>query len=174
MLLVYLQGMTSTRTPIVWDTSDPAAWLADMRGETQRHRDALTAQWPADMRIGYFHGVTHMVPRDQPVPTSGYDAIVPLCGVEYHGMILTGRVEAKPCHSCTTRYNNGATTGIKPDPFPVGTTVQFDALIGATHHTITGTVVPRDDAPEFQNYRRIQIRDGLHSEVRVDNLTAIN
>lgn len=165
--------MTNARTPIVWDTSNPTAWLADMGGETQRHRDALTAQWPTNMRIGYFHGVTHMVPRDQPVPSSGYGAIVALCGTEYHGMVLTSRVEADPCRRCTTAYNNGATTGMKPDLFPVGARVQFDALIGDTTHTVTGTVVPREDGRQFWGYRRIEVREGLHSEVRVENLTAV-
>lgn len=163
----------NARTPIVWDISNPTAWLADMRGETQRHRDALTTQWPSDMRIGYMpnSGVVHMVPADEPF--TSWPGVVALCGTTFHGLVRHERVEAKPCTLCTTAYNNGATTGIKPDPFPLGTEVQFDALIGATTHTVTGTVVPRDGAPEFKGYRRIKIREGLHSEVRVENLTAV-
>jgi hypothetical protein len=161
------------RTPIRWDINDPTAWLADMRGETQRHRDALTAQWPSDMHIGYMpnSGVVHMVPADEPF--TSWPGVVALCGTTFHGLVRQERVEAKPCTLCTTAYNNGATTGIKPDPFPLGAEVQFDALIGATTHTITGTVVPRESGTDFKNYRRIQIRDGLHSEVRVENLTAV-
>ena len=166
--------MNSTRTPIVWDTNDSAAWLADMHGETQRHRAALTAQWPADMRIGYFHSQTHMVPADQTF-TGGYDAITPLCGTTHHGMVETETVVATPCRICTVRYNEGATTGIKPDPFPVGTAVEFDTRLRNEPSMMRGVIVEPAPADRgYDNYRRVQVNPaGLCANVRVENLIAV-
>ena len=166
--------MTTNRTSIVWDTSDSAAWLADMGGETQRHRAAMTAQWPTDMRIGYFHGQTHMVPADQTF-TGTYGPITPLCGTVHHGMVEIETVTATPCRICTEAYNRGATTGIKPDPFPVGTPVEFDTRLRDTPSMMRGVVVaPEPSSRAYEGYRRVQVNPaGLCTNVRVEHLVAV-
>lgn len=160
------------RTPIVWDQHNPSAWLNDMGAETARHRAALTAQWPTDMRIGYFHGQSHMVPADQTFDEWG--PIIPLCGTIYHGMSEMETVQATPCRLCTAAYNGGATTGVKPDPAPVGATVEFDTLLGAETRTMRGVVV-ESPVPTYIGFRRVQVNPaGLCTDVRVENLRVVS
>lgn len=166
--------MNDTRIPLVWDTSDSAAWLANPLAETQRHRAALAAQWPADMRIGYFHGQTHLVPADQTF-TGGYCEIIPLCGTPHHGMVEMQTVEADPCRICTARYNDGATTGVKPDPFPVGATVEFDTRLRDEPSMMRGVVVdPEPGSRAYDGYRCVQVNAaGLRTNVRVEWLAVV-
>jgi hypothetical protein len=164
--------MTDTRTPIVWDKNDSAAWLRNPLAETQRHRDALTVQWPSDMRMAYMpqSGVVHMVPEGERI--EGFTGTFPLCGTEHHGMVEMSRVEATPCTRCTEAYNMGVTTGIPVDPFPVGTEVEFDTMLGDTPRTMRGVVVER--TPAFRGFRRVQVNPaGLCTEIRVENLKAV-